>query len=137
MSNKDTIENKISLARKYLARLESYKKYSREEIEKDQFISGSLERNLYLVIQSTIDTAETIIAYRELRKPATLREEFEVLGEAGIIEGDIVAQMMNMVGFRNIIAHDYTKIDYDIVHNVLHKRLGDIEKFLNIVEKAI
>lgn len=137
MSNKDTIENKISLARKYLARLESYKKYSREEIEKDQFISGSLERNLYLVIQATIDTAESIIAYRGLRKPATLREEFEILGEARIIESDMVTQLMNMVGFRNIIAHDYTRIDYDIVHNVLHKRSGDIEKFLKIVEKVI
>ncbi|HAS84751.1 MAG TPA: hypothetical protein DCS23_01600 [Candidatus Yonathbacteria bacterium] len=73
MSNKDTIENKISLVRKYLARLEVYKKYSPEEIENDQFISGSLERYLYLVVQATIDTAEAMIAYRKLRKPVTLR----------------------------------------------------------------
>lgn len=137
MSNKDTIENKISLARKYLARLEVYKKYSREEIENDQFISGSLERYLYLVVQATIDTAESIIAYRGLRKPATLREEFEVLSEAGIINRNLTTNLMNMVGFRNVVAHDYTKLDYDIVHDVLHNRLENIEEFLNIVEKAI
>lgn len=137
MSNKDTIENKISLARKYLARLEVYKKYSREEIENDQFISGSLERYLYLVVQATLDTAESIIAYRGLRKPATLREEFEVLSEAGIINRNLTTKLMNMVGFRNVVAHDYTKLDYDIVHEVLHNRLEDIEEFLNIVEKAI
>lgn len=137
MSNKDTIENKISLVRKYLARLEVYKKYSSKEIENDQFISGSLERYLYLVVQATIDTAEAMIAYRKLRKPATLREEFEVLSEAGIINDELAIQLMNMVGFRNVIAHDYTKLDYDVVHDVLHKRLADIDEFLKIVEKAI
>lgn len=137
MSNKDTIENKISLVRKYLTRLEVYKKYSREEIENDQFISGSLERYLYLVVQATIDTAEAIIAYRGLRKPATLREEFEVLGEAEIINRALATKLMNMVGFRNIVAHDYTKLDYDVVFVVLHERLGDIEEFLKVAGKAI
>jgi len=137
MSNKDTIENKISLVRKYLARLEVYKKYSREEIENDQFISGSLERYLYLVVQATIDTAEAMIAYRKLRKPATLREEFEVLSEAEIISSELATKLMNMVGFRNVIAHDYTKLDYGVVHDVLHERLGDIDEFLKIVGKAI
>lgn len=137
MSNKDTIENKISLVHKYIARLEVYKKYSREEIENDQFISGSLERYLYLVVQATIDTAESIIAYRGLRKPATLREEFEVLSEAKIISSELATKLMNMVGFRNVVAHDYTKLDYDVVYIVLHERLGDIEEFLKVAEKAI
>lgn len=44
---------------------------------------------------------------------------------------------MDMVGFRNVIAHDYTKLDYDVVYDVLHKRLVDIDEFLNVVEKAI
>lgn len=137
MSNKDTIENKISLVRKYLARLEVYKKYSREEIEGDQFISGSLERNLYLVVQAAIDTAEAIIAYRGLRKPATLREGFEVLSEAKIINSDLAVQLMNMVGFRNIIAHDYTRLDYAVVYGVLNNRLEDINEFLKVIEKVI
>lgn len=135
MSNKDTIENKISLARKYLSRLEVYKKYSKEEIEADQFISGSLERYLYLVVQTTIDTAESIVAYRGLRKPMTLREEFEVLNEAGIIDVLLAKRLMDMVSFRNVIAHDYTRLDYGIVYDVLHKRLADIEEFLKTVEK--
>lgn len=137
MSNKDTIENKISLVRKYLARLEVYKKYSREEIENDQFISGSLERYLYLGVQTAIDTAEAIIAYRGLRKPTTLRENFEVLSEAKIIEDELSTKLMNMVGFRNIIAHDYTRLDYAVVYDVLNNRLEDINEFLKVVEKAI
>jgi len=60
-----------------------------------------------------------------------------VLSEAGIIESKLSLRLMDMVGFRNVIAHDYTKLDYDVVYDVLHKRLVDIDEFLNVVEKAI
>ncbi|HAS84750.1 MAG TPA: hypothetical protein DCS23_01595 [Candidatus Yonathbacteria bacterium] len=60
-----------------------------------------------------------------------------MLSEAGIIESKLSLRLMDMVGFRNVIAHDYTKLDYDVVYDVLHKRLVDIDEFLNVVEKAI
>jgi uncharacterized protein YutE (UPF0331/DUF86 family) len=31
-----------------------------------------------------------------------------------------------MVGFRNVIAHDYDEINYDVVYDVLHNKLLDI-----------
>jgi uncharacterized protein YutE (UPF0331/DUF86 family) len=33
--------------------------------------------------------------------------------------------MVGMVGFRNVVAYDYEKIDYDIVYDVLQNRLSD------------
>jgi len=40
-----------------------------------------------------------------------------------------------MVGFRNIIAHDYEKINFSIVYDVLKNKTRDIEKFLQIIHK--
>jgi uncharacterized protein YutE (UPF0331/DUF86 family) len=40
------------------------------------------------------------------------------------------SKMAMTVGFRNIIAHDYEKINYDIVYSILQKGLKDIEDFL-------
>lgn len=42
-----------------------------------------------------------------------------------------------MAGFRNIIAHDYEKIDYEIVYKVLHDGREDIEGFLKRVERKL
>lgn len=130
------IENKVSSIRKYLKILERYKKCTRREIEENVDIRGAVERYLYLVAQSSIDLAEAIIAYRRFRKPSTMGEAFHILHEEGVISARLRDKLIGMVGFRNIMAHDYEKIDYDIVYEVLHERLGAIEDFIGKAGKA-
>jgi len=137
MMNLSVIENKISSIRKYLKILEGYKKYSRKEIEENIDIKGAVERYLYLVTQATIDLAEALISFKNFRKPTTLGENFYILNEEKIIPRDLTQKLVKMVGFRNIMAHDYEKLDYDIVYDVLQNRLADIEEFLRIVKKLI
>jgi uncharacterized protein YutE (UPF0331/DUF86 family) len=45
--------------------------------------------------------------------------------------------MARMAGFRNIIAHDYEKLDYGIVYDVLQRRLKDVATFLEKVSAVI
>ncbi len=137
MTNLNVIENKISAARKYLKILEGYKKYSREEIEKNIDIRGAVERYLYLAVQAAIDLAEAVIALKRFRKPTTMAESFVILKEEGMIDEEISEPVIKMVGFRNIIAHDYGEINYDIVYDILHQRLKDIEKFIGMVNEKI
>jgi len=137
MININVIENKISATQKYLKILERYQKYSREEIEENIDIKGAIERYLYLAIQSTIDLAEAVISFKNFRKPTTMAESFIILSEEGIINKELAEQLIKMVGFRNIIAHDYEEIDYDIVYDVLRHRLKDIEKFIEIIKEKI
>lgn len=131
------IENKISATRKYLKILEGYKKYPRKELERDLNLKGALERYLYLVSQAAIDLAEAVISLKDLRKPTTLAESFHILNEEKIISDELAEKMVKMVGFRNVIAHDYEKVNYDIVYDILKNRLADIEDFLKAVKKSV
>lgn len=137
MTTLQVIENKKSSVLKYLGILRRYKDYSREEIGNNIDIRGALERYLYLALQATIDLAEAIIAYEGLRKPATMAESFHILEEAGIIDPELAGALAKMVGFRNILAHDYERLDYGIVLDVLHNRLQDIEVFLQKVSTKL
>lgn len=130
MTNITVIENKISDIKKYLKILERYQKYSKEEILNNIDINGAVERYLYLAAQATIDLAEAVIAYKNFRKPATLGESFYILNEEGIIDMALKEKLLKMVGFRNIIAHDHGKIDYDIIYKAIHDGAGDIGEFL-------
>ncbi|MDA2935781.1 DUF86 domain-containing protein [Patescibacteria group bacterium AH-259-L05] len=131
------IENKISSVEKYLSILNSFKKYSVEEIKQNITIKGSLERYLYLAVQATIDLAEAVISLKKFRKPTTLSENFYILNEEKIISNKLTEQLAKMTGFRNIIAHDYEQIDYDIVYDTLQNRLKDIKKFISLIKNKI
>ena len=137
MTDLSVIENKLSSITKYLSILDSFKKYSRDTLENDLVVRGAAERYLYLVTQSAIDLAEAVISYKKLRKPTTMGESFYILGEAKLIDSKLVQQMAKLVGFRNIMAHDYERVDYDIVYDILQSKLKDIEAFSHAVERII
>ncbi len=137
MTNLSTIENRISAVKKYLDILDNYKKYSKEEIEKDINIRGAVERYLYLVVQSTIDLADAIISYRDFRKPTTNREALVILNEKDMISLELTEKISNMASFRNIIAHDYDKMDYGIVYDIIQNKLADIQEFLEVVTENL
>jgi uncharacterized protein YutE (UPF0331/DUF86 family) len=54
--------------------------------------------------------------------------------EAGIISGELMQKLVQMTGFRNVIAHAYDDLDYDIVFDVLHNGRNDIGAFLEALE---
>jgi uncharacterized protein YutE (UPF0331/DUF86 family) len=133
MTDLTVVENKISSIIKYLSILEKYKKYSQKEITSDIDRKGAVERYLYLAAQATIDLAEAVIAYKNLRKPTTIGESFHILSDAGIISQDLTEKMVKMTGFRNVIAHDYEELNYDIVYDVLQNKLKDMKDFSDAI----
>src|SRR3989338_4741071 len=130
MSNRAIIENKISHIRKYLRILDGYQKYSRKEIEGNIDLKGAVERYLYLAAQATIDLSEAAVAYKNFRKPTTMSESFYILNEEKIISNELTEKLVKMTGFRNAVAHDYEKLNYEIVYDVLQNRLKDIEEII-------
>lgn len=137
MSNLNVIETKISHIKKYLNLLERYKKYAREEIEQNPDIKGALEHYIYLATQATLDLGEAIIALKEFRRPGTYSEVFYILDEEEFISKDLSEKLVNMTRFRNIIAHDYEKVDFGILYDALQNRLSDIDKFLKVVKEKL
>lgn len=137
MTNINVIENKISSIQKYLKIISQYRKYSQAELEKDQTLKGAVERYLYLLTQASIDLAEAIIALKDFRRPSTYSEAFYILNEEQIIPAKLTENLVKMVGFRNIIAHDYKDVDLGIVYEVLQKRYKDVEEFIRSIKKSL
>jgi len=133
----EVIEKGKSKVRKYLLILDNYKKSKQEEIAQNITLRGAVERYLYLAVQATIDLAEAIISYKDLRRPSTFSESFEILHSEKLISKKTVDKMVKMTGFRNRIVHDYGDIDHLILHDILVNHLKDIEDFLSEVSKDI
>jgi len=137
MTNFSIIENKITAIKKYINIAKEYKKYSKDEIVKNPDPKGAVERYLYLISQASIDLAEAVVSFKNFRKPTTFKEGFEILGEEKIITPKLVEKMAKMAGFRNFIAHDYERMNYNIVYDVLQNKLSDIDGFIKEIKKSL
>ena len=137
MTGIEVIEKGKSRIRKYLGILENYKDSKKEALDEDITLRGAVERYLYLAVQATIDLAEGIISYKELRRPSTFSESFEILEAEKLITKGLTEKMIRMTGFRNRIVHDYGDIDHLVLYDILQNHLQDIEDFLAEVSNKI
>jgi uncharacterized protein YutE (UPF0331/DUF86 family) len=82
-----------------------------------------------MAVEACVDVASHVIADRGLRVPSTYAETFEILVRAGLMSPGLGRVMADMVGFRNVIVHEYARIDADVVIRILRGHLGDFRRF--------
>lgn len=132
MVDKELIENRLLKLEQILRKLHTLSNVSLEEYEKSEALQDRVERNLQIAAQICIDIGSHIIADRGYRPPAGYADIFAVLYEEGILDRVLADTMKKITGFRNILVHDYLKIDNRIVYKAL-KNLGDFKKFAETI----
>jgi len=92
--------------------------------------------NLLRACEQSIDLANYIISKRKLGVPQTSWESYELLWKANVLPEALTNTMKAMVGFRNIAIHNYTKLDMEIVENIIETHLGDIKQFTEVLLRS-
>ena len=133
MVDRDLILRKLADLDQYLVQVSEYRDVTVERYREDWKTQRIVERTLQLAIEVCLDIANHVIADRELRVPATYAEAFAVLGEAGLLDPAERDAMIRMSGFRNLIVHDYARIDPAMVVRILREHLGDFARFKTAV----
>lgn len=89
--------------------------------------------NLQRACENIIDIANIAVAELDLGVPASARESFELLENAGIVGRELTSKMATMVGFRNLVVHQYFRIDPEKVCDIIEQDLPDLQHFANAV----
>jgi uncharacterized protein YutE (UPF0331/DUF86 family) len=55
--------------------------------------------------------------------------------EKNIVSEKLGTSLKNMIGFRNIAVHDYSRIDIKILKSILNKNLKDLDDFYSLILK--
>ncbi len=130
MVNRSVILKKISLIRHNLSRLRDKDNVPLESFKNDLDIQDIVLHNLQLAIQGCIDVGSHVISDEGWGVAGSLNEIFYILRDKGVIKVDLTKRMVSMVGFRNVLVHEYEDINLDIVYNILHHHLRDINDYL-------
>jgi uncharacterized protein YutE (UPF0331/DUF86 family) len=114
---------------------EARETYDWASFENDKIIRRYVERTLQMAIEACLDIANHIISYEGLREPLNNKDTFQVLLEQRIISEELAESLKKMAQFRNLIVHDYFKIQPAIVFGVLQKNLVDITSFALVIKE--
>ncbi len=125
------LENQLRFLRNEIA----YLKQEQQEVSSLHVYTNSgrirraVERSLQVSVELCLDIGRRIIARNGYDYPDSNRQVFEILVREGVVSSGLLPALQKMAGFRNIVVHEYVRIDDAQVYGMLKSNLGDFEAF--------
>lgn len=125
----DPAIEKLASLRRCLARVETRRAASADELARDPDRQDILSLNLTRAVQLCVDMALHVVAARGEPVPLTMGEAFDRLAQLGIIGEPVRRSLHAAVELRRVAIHDYRAIDWTVAHDISHQGLGDFHAF--------
>ena len=135
MADRDLILAKAGAIEKYLNRIKIKRETDLKTFLADIDRQESVLFNLQMAIQNCIDIAAHIVGDEGLGVPGSTNEMFYLLEEHGLLGPQLVEKMVKAVGFRNLVVHEYGKVDLEQVLDIAHKGVDDLQKYIASILK--
>lgn len=133
MVDRALILRKLSALDEYLRQISEFKSITVKAYADDWKIQRIVERTLQVMIETCLDISAHIISDEKLRVPETYADMFRILAEETILDQSNLEAFEKMARFRNIVVHDYEKIDPEIIVGILKHTLQYFEVFRDSV----
>ncbi len=128
------IERRLDELDERLARLHPLKTRSRTAFDEDPYLRDIVERNLEVAAQCCIDICHRVIALEGAEKPTDYHDAILQLGQLGVLPTDFARELAPIARFRNILVHEYVRIDWDEVYRNL-QQLDDLHRFASFLRQ--
>jgi uncharacterized protein YutE (UPF0331/DUF86 family) len=122
--------------RRAVANLRRHSKVTAAQLLPDSDLRWTVERGTQICVQNVLDIA-THIAAAAGRDAADYASAIDRLAELSVIPADFAAELRRLAGLRNVLVHAYLDLDVEVLARVAGERLGDLERFADLVESWI
>ena len=133
MVDKNILWSKIAAMHKHLDRIQLKSAVDFQDFLQDLDRQESVLFNLQMAIQNCIDMAAHIVSEEGLGVAGSTSELFYLLEEQGLISRELAERMVQAVGFRNLVVHQYARIDLEVVFRVGRENIEDLEHFARVL----
>ncbi len=117
------IDEKIVEITKFVEQLRSMVPSNLEEYKSNLEKRAACERYFEKIIEAVVDLAFLFIKFKKFKIPEDDADAFNILLNNKIINDNLSTRLKDAKGMRNIIAHEYGKIDDEIVFEAITKEL--------------
>ena len=130
----DVILNKVeSIERCVLQARSFYARPSECPFEDDYLRQDAVMLNVQRAVEQAIALANHLIKTGKLGLPKESRESFRILEAQGLVPEELSKRLQAMVGFRNVLVHEYQRLDIGVMREVVEHRLDDLLEFTRCI----
>jgi uncharacterized protein YutE (UPF0331/DUF86 family) len=130
LNKKESIERCLKQIQTYYA-LPGDKPFADDYLKQD-----AIAANIQRACEQAIDLANHTIKSKKLGLPKSSRESFRLLAQDGVIPLSLAEKLEKMVGFRNVLVHQYQELNLDLLVDVIENHLDDLVYFTNLIMRA-
>lgn len=120
---------KLQALDEYLLYLKELQKVNKNAFLKDYHFFGLAEHYLHLSIEVLLDVAKLLIIAFQFPRPEERKDVFRILHEKKIINAKLFDKLTAIGGFRNILIHEYEKVDKNIIYSYLQNNIEQFREF--------
>ena len=131
MVDKDLILAKAGSVRHHCKRATDKSRVAVDTFKSDLDRQESVLFNLQMAVQNCIDIAAHIISEEGYGVPGSANEMFYILEENTLLQHKLTESMVKAVGLRNLIVHEYGRINLEQIHHVAQYDINDLLKFVS------
>ncbi len=110
---------------------------SEEEFIRDRLPRRSIEKTVEFIADAIVDVAMTIISVKGFEKPIEACESITVLEIKDVLSPELSAKIKNLIKFRNLLVHQYAKIDQKREYHGILENHEDIIDFVKEIEEFV
>jgi uncharacterized protein YutE (UPF0331/DUF86 family) len=133
VANAALVESLLGTLRQYVSELRAEQDIAWSDFASNLRLRRYVEHTLQIAIQCCLDIAAHIIADEGWREFNDYRDAFTVLAENGVVDREFLPVLHKMAQFRNLMVHQYVKIDQEAIFVILKKGPNDLEHFARVI----
>ncbi|HLC63039.1 MAG TPA: DUF86 domain-containing protein [Candidatus Nanoarchaeia archaeon] len=134
----DRILEKIKEIEEFLDQLSNFTPSTLEDYKSDVVKKAACEHYFEKTMQAITDIAFLTIKLKKFRIPQDDNDSFTVLNENKVIDENLTKNLQNAKSMRNILAHEYGKVNDNLVYESITEELEkDAEEFIEEIKKVI
>lgn len=130
------VSRKLALLDDQVSNLQSHLEgVSREKFIESWLLRSMTERALQVAVEIVIDVSERILSLKGSGPVATAVDSVKRLRELKIIKSE--APYLDMVRFRNLIVHQYERVEPGMLYDIATGRLDDFKRFRDEIYSCV
>jgi uncharacterized protein YutE (UPF0331/DUF86 family) len=123
----------LARLRDYAGKLRPFQAKAEQELVEDYAALWAVERGMQLAAQCVLDICNHIVSEVSADRPDNYRDLILAAGRLGLMPAEFAQRFSRLAGFRNLLVHEYAKVDPSEVYRNLREGLTDFDQFAEYV----